>query len=115
MENHNWSSIKGSATAPYINNTLLPMASYADQYYNPPGIHPSEPNYLWLEAGTNFGITNDNPPSVEPPVDHQSPGHAAEKRRHLVEDYQENITGTTCPLTDMLSLRRQAQPIRVFR
>ena len=64
MENHNWSSIKGSADAPYINNTLLPMASYCDQYYNPPGIHPSEPNYLWLEAGTNFGITNDNPPSV---------------------------------------------------
>src|SRR4051812_44847974 len=59
MENHNWSSIKGSASAPYINNALLPIASYADQYYNPPGIHPSEPNYLWLEAGTNFGITND--------------------------------------------------------
>ena len=60
MENHNWSSINGNTTdAPYI-NSLLPMASYCDQYYNPPGIHPSEPNYLWLEAGTNFGILNDN-------------------------------------------------------
>src|SRR5450631_2456411 len=63
MENENWSSIKGSASAPYINNTLLPIASYAEQYYNPPGNHPSSPNYLWLEAGTNFGILNDNPPS----------------------------------------------------
>jgi acid phosphatase len=63
MENHDWSSIRGSSSAPYINNTLLPMASSCDQYFNPPGNHPSEPNYLWLEAGTNFGITNDNPPS----------------------------------------------------
>src|SRR5262249_14789167 len=45
MENHNWSSIKNSSSAPYINNTLLPMASYATQYFNPPGVHPSEPNY----------------------------------------------------------------------
>src|SRR6266478_1222936 len=74
MENHNWSQIKGSASAPYINNTLLPMASHAEQYFNPPGIHPSLPNYLWLEAGTNFGITNDNDPSLN----HQS------STRHLV-------------------------------
>src|SRR6266704_411502 len=62
MENHNWSSIKGSANAPYLNNVLLPMSSYCAQYYNPPGLHPSEPNYLWLEAGTNFGITDDSDP-----------------------------------------------------
>src|SRR5215831_9115427 len=47
MENHNWSDIKNNPSAPYINNSLLPMASYAEQYFNPPGIHPSEPNYLW--------------------------------------------------------------------
>src|SRR5207248_3681647 len=64
MENHNWSDIKNNPSAPYINNTLLPMASYAERYYNPPGNHPSEPNYLWLEAGTNFGILNDDPPST---------------------------------------------------
>lgn len=27
-----------------------------------PHIHPSEPNYLWAEAGTNFGVLNDNDP-----------------------------------------------------
>jgi hypothetical protein len=53
MENHNWSSIKGSPDAPYI-NSLLPQASYCEQYYTPPGNHPSLPNYLWLEAGTNL-------------------------------------------------------------
>jgi hypothetical protein len=73
MENHNWTGnnagaafgdpdIKGSPLAPYINNTLLPMASHAEQYFNPPGNHPSLPNYLWLEAGTNFGILKDTLP-----------------------------------------------------
>lgn len=99
MENHNWSQIKGSASAPYINNTLLPMASHAEQYFNPPNNHPSLPNYLWLEAGTNFSITNDSAPSVN----HQS------TTNHLValvqnkaiswKTYQEGISGTTCPLT----------------
>jgi phosphatidylinositol-3-phosphatase len=70
MENHNWTGdnsgaafgapdIKGSPLAPYVNDTLLPMASHAEQYFNPPGNHPSLPNYLWLEAGTNFGILKD--------------------------------------------------------
>lgn len=100
MENHDWSDIKHSPSAPYINNTLLPMASYTEQYYNPPGIHPSEPNYLWLEAGTNFGILNDAPPSVN----HQNTS------LHLVtlldgagiswKSYQEGISGTVCPLTN---------------
>src|SRR5258708_6071285 len=66
MENHNWSDIKNNPSAPYINNTLLPTASYAEQYYTPPGIHPSEPNYVWLEAGTNFRLLNQAPPSAHP-------------------------------------------------
>src|SRR5436190_4057860 len=101
MENHNWSDIKGSPSAPYINTTLLPMASHAEQYYNPPGIHPSEPNYLWLEAGMNFGILDDNSPSV----------NSQPTTSHLVtllnntgiswKAYEEDITGTVCPLTDV--------------
>ena len=51
MENHNWSQIKGSSSAPYINNTLLPMASHAEQYFNPPSIHPSLPNYSMAGSG----------------------------------------------------------------
>jgi len=99
MENHNWSDIKNSPSAPYINHTLLPMASYAEQYFNPPGNHPSEPNYLWLEAGTNFGISND----ADPVANHQS------TTQHLVtllnnahiswKSYQESISSTVCPLT----------------
>lgn len=100
MENHNWSSILSSASAPYINNILLPMASYCDQYYTPPGIHPSEPNYLWLEAGTNFGILNDNAPSSNA---QSTTSHFATQLKNAGiswKTYQENITGLTCPTTD---------------
>src|SRR5262249_44114116 len=100
MENQNWSSIKGSASAPYINNTILPMASHAEQYYNPPGNHPSLPNYLWLEAGTNFGFSSDLLPSSA----HQN------TTNHLVtllknagiswRSYDEDICGCNCPLSN---------------
>jgi phosphatidylinositol-3-phosphatase len=73
MENHNWTGndsgakfgdpdIKGNALAPYINGPLLNTSAHAEQYYNPPGNHPSQPNYLWLEAGTNFGVLQDTQP-----------------------------------------------------
>ncbi len=99
MENHDWSQIVGSPSAPYINDKLLPQSSYTTQYFNPPRIHPSLPNYLWLEAGTNFGIRDDGLPAVH----HQS---TSEHLATLLEaagiswkTYQEGIDGTDCPLT----------------
>jgi phospholipase C len=99
MENHSWSSIKASASATYINGTLLPMSSHAEMYFTPPGNHPSEPNYIWLEAGGTLGISTDDPPSMN----HQA------TTEHLVSQldaagvswrsYQEGITDGTCPLT----------------
>jgi hypothetical protein len=73
MENHNWTGnnagaafgapdIKGNPLAPYINGTLLNTSAHAEQYFNPPGNHPSQPNYLWLEAGSNFGVLADTQP-----------------------------------------------------
>ena len=99
MENHNWSSILGSASAPYI-NSLLPMASYTDQFYNPTSIHPSLPNYLWLEAGTNFGILNDSSPASNA---QSTTAHFATQLKTAGiswKAYQEGITGTTCPTSD---------------
>src|SRR5207249_9737752 len=37
-------AMKGSPSAPYINRALLPITSHAEQYYNPPNLHPSLPN-----------------------------------------------------------------------
>jgi hypothetical protein len=73
MENHNWTGndagasfgdpdLKDNPLAPYINGELFNTSAHPQQYYNPPGNHPSQPNYLWLEAGTNFGILADTQP-----------------------------------------------------
>jgi phospholipase C len=73
MENHNWTGnnagaafgapdLKGNPLAPYANGELLRTSAHAEQYFNPPGNHPSQPNYLWLEAGTNFGVLADTQP-----------------------------------------------------
>ncbi len=114
-ENHNWSSIKGSAEAPYINKTLLPMGAHAEQYYNPPGLHPSEPNYLWMEAGDNLGVTDDK----DPASNHQA------TKDHLVTyldkvgvtwgSFQENIPDKTkCPLVSAGTYGAKHNPMVFF-
>jgi phospholipase C len=120
MENHNWTGdgskdIMGNPDAPYINNTLIPMSSYANQYYNPPHNHPSLPNYLWLEAGTNFGIHTDGEP------------HKFEQKttKHLVtllddagiswKAYLENTTGKICPLSNRGKLDQGGSPLYAVR
>ncbi len=114
MENNNWSSILGSSSAPYINNTILPNAAHAEQYYNPPSIHPSEPNYIWLEAGDNLGITDDS----DPATNHQS------TTMHLVtlmqaanvtwKAYEEDITAGTCPLVSSGNYAAKHNPFVFF-
>jgi phosphatidylinositol-3-phosphatase len=105
MENHNWTgdasklNIKGNPAAPYINNTLLPMASHAEQYFNPPNNHPSLPNYLWLEAGGNFGILNDILPRHANLTTHKHLVRLLEEAGMTWKAYEEDITGTNCPLT----------------
>jgi hypothetical protein len=66
------SLVDGSAYAT-INGSSVHISeqvAYATNYHNVlatasgnnPHIHPSEPNYIWAEAGTNFGVLNDNDP-----------------------------------------------------
>jgi len=62
MENKNRSDIVGNTgEAPYLNQLIAQNALAAG--YHDPYIHPSEPNYLWMAAGENFGILDDNDPS----------------------------------------------------
>jgi phospholipase C len=100
MENHNWSDIKGSASAPFINGTLLPSGAHAEGYYdNFKAVHPSEPNYIWLEAGDNLAIEDDDTPAAN----HRS---TTKHLTALLDDadvswksYQEGISGNDCPLS----------------
>ena len=66
------SMVNGTAIATIGHRTenISEQVAYAAAYHNVlatadgnnPHIHPSEPNYLWADAGTNFGILNDNDP-----------------------------------------------------
>ena len=99
LENHDWSQIKGNASAPYINGMLLAQGAHAENYQNVPNLHPSLPNYIWLEAGSNLGVTDDATPSV----------HRLSTSQHLTgllnnagiswKSYQEDISGNDCPLS----------------
>ena len=54
MENESSSAIYGSAAAPYINTTIKPESAYATMFTDElPSAVPSEPHYVWMEAGTN--------------------------------------------------------------
>jgi hypothetical protein len=83
MENHNWTQpsgvsglpnqIYGNVAAPFINSLVTPgnpnaaMVSYASNYQNVAlGVHPSEPNYVWQEAGVH-GPLNDADPYASTP------------------------------------------------
>ena len=114
MENHDWETIKGSDYCPYINQTLLAMASYAENYNTPAGLHPSEPNYIWMEAGTNFGIFDDKGVGV----------NHLKATNHLVsllhragiswKSYQENIDGSYCPAHDNYPYTSRHNPFVFF-
>ncbi len=60
------------------------QVAYASAYHNVlatpsgnnPKIHPSEPNYIWAEAGDNLGVLNDNDPFKVPGgTDQNTPLH----------------------------------------
>ena len=58
LENHSTDGVIGDANAPAI-TALASRYGVAQNYY---GVtHPSEPNYVALIGGDNFGVNNDSP------------------------------------------------------
>jgi hypothetical protein len=64
MENKSWSDLKGNTNAPYL-NSLLPHASYCENYTSPGHLSASQPNYLWMEAGQHFGHLDNEGPAID--------------------------------------------------
>jgi phosphatidylinositol-3-phosphatase len=98
MENVSWPDIVGSTNAPFIKNVLVPQASLATNMYIVSGTFGSLPQYLWLESGTNWGVTTDS----SDPASH----HFATTNHFVIQlqnaglswkAYEESISGTTCP------------------
>jgi phosphatidylinositol-3-phosphatase len=103
------SLVDGTAKA-WINGQLVDVSkqvAYATNYYNVlasddpngPHIHPSEPQYIWAEAGTNFGVLDDddpyadNPPNAQTTTQHLS--GLLQRAGETWKSYQEDIDLTT--------------------
>ena len=123
MENHNWTQpgtqaspqqIFQNPAAPFINSLVNGTSGISDQvafanaYINAAvGDHPSEPNYLWAEAGTNFGVNNDdnpyhadcNPDTVQTTDQHLSAFLTVARKswRSYQEDTDVDVTNTPLP------------------
>lgn len=58
-------------------------------------IHPSEPQYIWAEAGTNFGVLNDDDPYKDTPPNAQTTTQhlsgLLQRAGHTWKSYQEDI------------------------
>jgi hypothetical protein len=109
MENEPAAAIYGSPSAPYINGTIIPRYARATAFVDPlPDALPSEPHYVWMEAGTNAfadaTFTGDGDPSAS---------NSTASTAHLVTQmgaatppvswlsYQEGLSAATgaCPVT----------------
>jgi phosphatidylinositol-3-phosphatase len=80
MENHNLTpsvvvgngtfpiqQLLGNPAATYLNSLMTPgnanaaQSAYASDYLSVGAtVHPSEPNYIWQEGGSNFGVVNND-------------------------------------------------------
>jgi phosphatidylinositol-3-phosphatase len=112
-ENRNASDVYGASDAPYINGTLMTTYDWASDYTDV--VHPSEPNYIWLEAGDNLGLTTDNDPSSS---------NSTATTDHLVnylgrvgrtwKSYQENLPGS-CGIHSSGSYAAKHNPFVFFQ
>ena len=121
------SLVNGTAVAVINGNAvnISQQTAYAANYHNVlatasgnnPHIHPSEPNYIWAEAGTHFGVQNDADPFT--PTGSLAQIQNQDNQLHLVgllteagrswRSYQEDIDLTTVSgqLTNVVLPRSQ--------
>ncbi|HKW39339.1 MAG TPA: alkaline phosphatase family protein [Burkholderiales bacterium] len=125
MENHNWTQpgtqaspqqIFRNPAAPFVNGLvngtsgISDQVSFANAYLNAAaGDHPSEPNYIWAEAGANFGVNNDDnpyhadcsPDTVQATDQHLSAFLTAARKswRSYQEDTDVDATNTPLPMS----------------
>jgi hypothetical protein len=123
LENHGAADIYGNtASAPYINTTLLPIAGRATSFLDKLPQLESEPHYVWMEAGTNafsdHTFTTDNNPSSS-----NSTASTAHLSAQIITAgatwlaYQEDLNSTTgaCPIAVSGNYAPKHDPFIFFR
>lgn len=120
FENKSDVAIYGNTTsAPYING-LFATANRATKFQDELPNLPSEPHYVWMEAGTNVfsdrTFDNDNDPSMS-----NTTGSTAHLSTQLTAAgipwmaYQEGITSHTCPIASSGKYAPKHDPFVFFR
>jgi len=111
----------GSPAAPYFNSLITPgspnaaQVSFATHYYSTAqSEHPSEQNYIWAEAGTDFGVHTDSDPDP-------TAGNVFTNVMHLSgqltaagiswRSYQEDLEYSSSPLISVSGTNAPANPV----
>jgi phospholipase C len=123
-ENHDWQNIYNNTDAPYINNTLLTQGGFATDYHNVDKhlneLHPSEPNYIMLEAGRiafpDYTFTTDKLPGTKNSTSsHNHLAYLLDKSGYSWKSYQEDISGIDCPINAINNYAPKHNPFVYFQ
>jgi phosphatidylinositol-3-phosphatase len=123
FENHDAKQIYGNTSdAPYINNVLMEKYAYSTNFIDPLPSSPSEPHYIWMEAGTNklpdHTFTGNDDPSSS-----NSTGSSAHLTAQIRQagiswmSYQEGLNSGTgkCPIDSDGHYAAKHNPFVFFR
>lgn len=125
MENHDANQIIGNAVdAPYINGTLVPQYAQASNFNDELPNLPSEPHYIWMEAGTNafsdHTFTTDGDASSSNST--SSTAHLVTQIKNATNgvtwmSYQEGINSATgaCPIASAGFYKPKHNPFVFFK
>ncbi len=111
MENKSASDIFGNPDAPYI-NSLVPGGALALGYHDA-YVHPSEPNYLWMVAGENFGVLDDDDPASHPIASRSHLADQLELAGLSWKTYQQSM-GLPCGMTSHGAYAAKHDPFVYF-
>src|SRR5436190_6810460 len=87
-ENHDYSQINASASAPYINSLKTQGAWFTSSHAIE---HPSQPNYLDLYSGSNQGVIDDTVPPPGSPYTTANLGAALKAKSLTFGGYSETM------------------------
>jgi hypothetical protein len=111
LENHSRDDLIGNKIAPFINSLASQnavAAGYTDNF-----VHPSEPNYIWMVAGQNFGILDDNAPSDHHIASHSHIADQLELQGLSWKAYMESM-GAPCGLRSSYPYEPKHNPFVYF-
>ena len=113
MENKSLSDVVDNPAAPYI--TALAHENAIAAGYHDSFVHPSEPNYIWMTSGENFGILNDSDPGLANTLSTES--HIADQIESAGltwRTYLESM-GAACDLTSHGTYAVKHNPFAYYR